>query len=305
MRKGVLCMRPIILDTDPGIDDAVAFTVLHHYAADAVKLIVTGYGNVKREHTVDNALTMCSLLNWNVPVLPASEETCSGEYEPAPHIHGENGFGGLSLPHGGYEPLVSDDWIETLYRTIIREDRVDYITLGALTNLALLLRRHPDVKAHIGSIVTMGGGIGKGNVRPFAEFNIFCDPESAGFVLNEADTITLVPLNTTETVAFSKEQIEKIGLCDTPLAKAMHTILSACYNSCIRFGEHGATMHDSTAVLAYLFPDLFSTVRCGIDVNTTDRPGCTTVNTARHNVILTKETDAPLLLEKITACIVP
>lgn len=296
-------MRPIILDTDPGIDDAVAFAVLHHYAADAVKLIVTGYGNVKREHTVDNALTMCSLLNWNVPVLPASEKALSGEYEPAPHIHGANGFGGLCLSHDGYKPLDSDDWIETLYRAVVAEDRVDYITLGALTNLAMLLRRHPDAKAHIGKIVTMGGGIGKGNVRPFAEFNIFCDPESADFVMQTAEELTLVPLNTTETVAFGKVQIEEIGKCGTPLADAMYTILSACHDSCIRFGEAGATMHDSTAVLAYLFPELFTSVRCGIDVNTADKPGCTTINPARSNIILTKETDAVLLLEKISACV--
>ena len=298
-------MRPIILDTDPGIDDAVALVVLHHYAADAVKLIVSGYGNVKREHTVDNALTMCSLLNWKVPVLPASETTCSGEYEPAPHIHGINGFAGLTVPHDGYEPLASDDWLETLYRTIIEEDSVDYITLGALTNLALLLRRYPDVKAHIGRIVTMGGGIGKGNTRPFAEFNIFCDPESADFLMKTADNLTLVPLNTTETVAFNKEQIAEIGRYGTPLSRILEKILNACYESCTRYGELGATMHDSTAVLAYLFPELFSTERCGITVNTKEFPGRTTVDLTRNNITLTKETNAALLLEKITACIAP
>lgn len=295
--------RPIILDTDPGIDDAVAFVVLHHYRAEDVRLIVAGYGNIAKERTVQNALTMCSLLEWEVPVLPAATGPLKGGYETAAHIHGADGLGGLSLSENKKTPVSTDDWLLYLYKTICAAKCVDYITLGPLTNLAMLLTRFPDVKQHIGKIVTMGGGIDTGNVRPFAEFNIFCDPQSAAFVLREADDLALVPLNTTSTVAFTLPQIEEIGQYSTALARAMQGILTVNYHACVHYGELGSTMHDSTAILYYLFPELFTVLKCGIDVNCSDRPGRTAVTTARNNVTLTKETDAPLLLQKIMACV--
>lgn len=295
--------RPIILDTDPGIDDAVAFAVLHHYRADEVRLIVAGYGNIAKEHTVQNALTMCSLLDWNVPVLPASAGPVKGGYETAAHIHGSDGLGGLFLSENKKAPVSTDDWLLYCYKTICAAGCVDYITLGPLTNLAMLLTRFPDVKQHLGKVVTMGGGIGMGNVRPFAEFNIFCDPQSAALVLRETDDLALVPLNTTSAVAFTLPQIEEIGRQDAVLARAMQKILTANYHACVRYGELGSTMHDSTAVLYYLFPELFTVRRCGIDVNCSDEPGRTSITTARNNVTLTKETDAPLLLQKIMACV--
>lgn len=296
--------RPIILDTDPGIDDAVAFAVLHYYRAADVRLIVTGYGNITKEHTVQNALKMCSLLHWGVPVLPASSGPVKGGYETAAHIHGADGLGGLALSENEKKPVEADDWLVYLYQTIRAAGTVDYITLGPLTNLAMLLTRFPEVKQHIRKIVTMGGGIDMGNVRPFAEFNIFCDPESASLVLREADDLALVPLNTTTTVAFTLPQIEEIGRRDTPIGRAMHQILTANYHACVRYGEAGSTMHDSTAVLYYLFPEMFTVQKCGIDVNCTDEPGRTVLTNERNNVTLTKETDAPLLLQKIMACVI-
>lgn len=295
--------RPIILDTDPGIDDAVALAVLHHYRADEVRLIVAGYGNIAKEHTVQNALTMCSLLKWDVPVLPASGGPVKGGYETAAHIHGSDGLGGLFLSENKKTPVSTDDWLLYCYQTICEAGYVDYITLGPLTNLAMLLTRFPDVKRHLGKVVTMGGGIDMGNVRPFAEFNIFCDPQSAALVLREIDDLALVPLNTTSTVAFTLPQIEEIGQQDTALARAMQKILTANYHACVRYGESGSTMHDSTAVLYYLFPALFTVQQCGIDVNCSDEPGRTSVTDVRRNVTLTKETDAPLLLQKIMACV--
>lgn len=295
--------RPIILDTDPGIDDAVAFVVLQHYCPSDVRLIVAGYGNITKEHTVRNALTMCSLLKWDVPVLPGASGPQKGSYETAAHIHGTDGLGGLSLSEQEKKPIETDDWLLYLYETICSEGTVDYITLGPLTNLAMLFMRFPDSKKHIGRIVTMGGGIGKGNVRPYAEFNMFCDPESAAFVLREADHLALIPLNTTETVAFSLMQIDRIGQCDTVLAHALYTILKANYAACTAYGELGSTMHDSTAVLYYLFPELFSVRKCGIHVNCEKEPGNTELTDRRHNIILAGQTDPALLLEKIMACV--
>lgn len=300
-------MNPIILDSDPGIDDAVALLVLHHFCPERVRLLVASYGNIALEHTVNNALTMLELMDWQLPVVKGAGspgcEAARARFENASHIHGADGLAGLGkqFPAGtAYE----GDFLQRIYEEICACGTVDYITIGPLTNLALLLRRFPDVKEHIGQVVTMGGGIGKGNVTPFAEFNIHCDPYSAEIVFQEMPRIVLVPLNTTETVAFSLEEIERIAAAKTPLAETLRQILTSNYRACVSYGEIGSTMHDSTAVLYELFPEYFETKRCGIAIDCGEHYGQTTELTERENVTVTGKADSARLLERIaeSAC---
>lgn len=294
--------HPILLDTDPGIDDAVAMAVLHRLCAGRVALIAATYGNVSLDRTVNNALTMLSLLDWEVPVLRGAAGPDNDQYLPAPHIHGADGLAGLGRDFPR-ESALEGDFVQLLYRRICELGKVDYIAVGPLTNLALLLKRFPDVRRHIGKAVCMGGGIGLGNVTEWAEFNIHCDPESAAYVLRELDDIALVPLDVTTSVAFSLEQIEAYTKGDSPLRLAMKKMLTAIYENCIRYGEPGATMHDSTAVLYYLYPELFTVRRCGIDVDCGEKFGRTTVNETRKNVTLVLSAESEKLLSIIGGCV--
>ena len=295
--------NPIILDTDPGIDDAVAMIVLHHFCKERVRLIVAGYGNIKAEQTVKNALMMCELLDMDVPVLPGAVVPQMRGYEDAAHIHGADGLGGMALGTVTKKPLASDDFLKTLYETIKEAGTVDYITLGPLTNLALLLKRYPDVASHIARVVTMGGGIACGNVTPHAEFNIHCDAESADQVFASGLPVALVPLDTTNHVAFSMEQINALADVHTPLASLMQKILTANYENCTRYGEEGYTMHDSTAVLYYLFPEYFETIQCGITVDCGERYGKTQITDRRNNVTLIQSGESETLCKLILSCI--
>ncbi|MBM6920185.1 nucleoside hydrolase [Phocea massiliensis] len=295
--------NPIILDTDPGIDDAVAMIVLHHFCKERVRLIVAGYGNIKAEQTVKNALMMCELLDMDVPVLPGAVVPQMRGYEDAAHIHGADGLGGMALGTVTKKPLASDDFLKTLYETIKEAGTVDYITLGPLTNLALLLKRYPDVASHIARVVTMGGGIACGNVTPHAEFNIHCDAESADQVFASGLPVALVPLDTTNHVAFSMEQINALADVNTPLASLMQKILTANYENCTRYGEEGSTMHDSTAVLYYLFPEYFETIQCGITVDCGERYGKTQITDRRNNVTLIQSGESETLCKLILSCI--
>ncbi len=295
--------NPIILDTDPGIDDAVAMIVLHHFCKERVRLIVAGYGNIKAEQTVKNALMMCELLDMDVPVLPGAVVPQSRGYEDAAHIHGADGLGGMALGAVTKKPLAGDDFLKTLYETIKEAGMVDYITLGPLTNLALLLKRYPDVGSHIARVVTMGGGIACGNVTPHAEFNIHCDAESAEEVFASGLPVALVPLDTTNHVAFSMEEIDALANVHTPLASLMQKILAANYENCTRYGEKGSTMHDSTAVLYYLFPEYFQTVPCGITVDCGEKYGKTQVTGSRNNVTLIQSGESEALCRLILSCI--
>lgn len=296
----------IILDTDPGIDDAVAIIVLLSYLKADVELILSSYGNISVENTTRNALTILSLLERDIPVVRGADKPSNtdnlDEFKDASNIHGEDGLFGLRVDSLISEP-IEGDFLEITYKTIIKHDKVDYITLGPLTNLALLMQRYPDVVEHIENVVTMGAGIDMGNITPHAEFNIHCDAEAAEYVFKHINKLALIPLNTSTTVAFSLEQIADIEKVGTPLAKAMAFILTKNYHSCVAYGEPGSVMHDSTAVLYYLFPELFNTKVCGIDVDCYQFYGKTSLNNDRQNITMTTTVEPQVLLSKIADCI--
>ncbi len=295
-------LNKIILDTDPGIDDAIAIILLLRECGERVELILSSYGNISIDHTTKNVLTMLSLLNMDIPVIKGAHNPDKDRYVEASHIYGEDGLGGLNVDVPT-QNAIEGDHLKITYDAIIRAGKVDYITVGPLTNLALLMKRYPDVVNHIEKIVTMGGGINMGNVTRFAEFNIYCDAQSANYVFTNARNLALVPLNVTSTVAFHLDQIKEIGRLGTNLAKAMKKILQENYNACVRYGKSGSIMHDSTAVLYYLYPELFSVKKCGIEVDCGEHYGQTMLSDFRENVTLVLETKPEILLNKITECI--
>ncbi len=296
----------IILDTDPGIDDAIAIIVLLSYLKNDVELVLSSYGNISVENTTRNALTILSLLERDIPVVKGADKpsysTKLDDYIDASNIHGEDGLFGLRVDKLISDPIVGD-FLEITYNTIIKYDKVDYITIGPLTNLALLMQRYPDVVNHIDNVITMGAGIDMGNITEHAEFNIHCDAQSAEYVFKNIKKLALIPLNTSTTVAFTLEQIADIEKIGTPLAKAMASILTHNYHSCVAYGEPGSVMHDSTAILYYLFPELFNIKKCGITVDCDEFYGKTSIVNDRDNITLTTTTKPQDLLEKIANCI--
>ena len=295
-------MRPILLDTDPGIDDAIAFAVLHHNCPERVKLIVSSYGNVPLARATENALTMREILDWDVPVLRGAHEPEDGRYADAAHIHGADGLGGCGRSYPA-DAAPACDYLDVLYRKLLELGEVDYLTIGPLTNLARLLNRFPDVVKHIPRVVTMGGGIGMGNVTKFAEFNIHCDAEAASTVFRMVPELVLLPLNVTTQIAFSLEEIERITAGNSEKSRAMRTILKANYHACIGYGEPGATMHDSTAALYLLFPELFRLRRCGIQVDCGSACYGETRLASGENVLLCTEADSQTLLDRIAEAV--
>ena len=264
--------RFIILDTDPGIDDAVAIAVLLNAHKEQVRLLVTTYGNVPLEKSTRNALCLVALMGVDIPLVCGADKPGLGNavYMDASFIHGSDGVGGLQdsdlFKNLTLQTPLEGDALQIIYDSIVEAGSVDYITLGPLTNLSALIKRFPDVVERLGLVVTMGGGVGMGNVNDFAEFNFFCDAESATHVLSTVKNLILTPINITTEVAFSLEQIAEIGAKRTPVAQALEAMLTFCYHQCVAYGGLGATMHDSTAVLAYLHPELFEFKTCGIEV---------------------------------------
>lgn len=295
---------PVIIDTDPGIDDAIALLVANKYLKDKVKLIIASYGNITVDIAARNALTILELLNSEVPVIKGAEKSQGVITVDAKHIHGADGLGDVGFIPSKKSPLEVENSIDYTYNFIKELGSVDYITLGPLTNLALLLKKYPDVKKYINSVTTMGGGIGIGNVTPFAEFNIYCDAVSAEEVFCSGLDITVVPLNITNRVAFLESEIEQIRKEKNHYSDLLCDMLLANYKACKRYGEDGSTMHDSTAVLAYAFPEIFSFRACGLStVVSGEHTGETEIGHNTKNIKLTIKTDIRDILDKIRGSI--
>lgn len=290
---------PVILDTDPGIDDAIAIIVLLSYAREQVKLVLASYGNISVDHTTNNALTMLSLCHCDdIPVVKGTAHPDNDHYVDAANIHGSDGLFGLKSDRPCGQAVIGD-YLQITYDAIVAQGMVDYIVLGPLTNLALLIKRFPDVLDHIHQVIIMGGGLTFGNVTKEAEFNIHCDAESAQYVFDTVPKLVMAALDVTTSVAFTLEQIADIQAIGTPLAQSMAFILEKNYHTCVAYGEPGATMHDSTAVVYYLFPELFEVEWCGISVDCITHYGKTIRHEDQKNIGVIVKTDPQDILQKI------
>lgn len=300
---------PVILDTDPGLDDAVAIGMLSAFCGENIISVISSYGNVNIDITTKNVLDLLKLYNVNAPVLRGCSHPLGHKtYEDAPHIHGINGLGGLELTPSDNLPLCADcdTSIKTLYDTIVKHKKVDYITLGPMTNLATLITTYPDVVTYIGKVVTMGGGFSMGNVTPYAEFNIYCDPHASNICFESALDISLVPLNTTHQVALSLEDIEQICVKKGNVSDIIKQILTANFYSNVADGDEGSIVHDATAVMYYLFPGIFSPV-AHLDITTRiggEEIGQTLEIGNRPNVFITTNISKKLAMDKLTQMVI-
>ncbi|MBP1586985.1 MAG: nucleoside hydrolase [Clostridia bacterium] len=288
---------PIIVDCDPGIDDAVAFSVLNRFAGRSFNTAISTYGNMPLVRTTNNLLTMLEFLKRpDVYVIKGSQEN-PDRYKNAAYIHGSDGMGGLGKTYPQYDTLPAD-FENVLYARIKALAPVNYLALGPLTNLAATARKYPDVYGFISGLYVMGGAIGTGNVTPYAEFNIFTDPEGADEVFRNATCpVYVAPLNVTTKVYFDFDELSALaqgGSLDPFIAG----ILTESLKASREYGEAGAVMHDSTAAIMIFDKSKFNFTTCGIRVDTSDHPG-ETVMTEGSNVRVALSGDTAGILEII------
>jgi purine nucleosidase len=189
---------PVLIDTDPGLDDALALFLACASPELDIKGIVTVAGNIGIEGVTRNALRVLAHLGREeIPVIAGSPRPIERAPLAAADIHGEDGLGGVALPSSRARALEGDatDWMAQLLSEH-PEGSVQVLALGPLTNLARLLGRHPGAARRLRGIIAMGGAVReRGNVTPFGEFNIVADPEAADIVLRSGIPVTLVPLD--------------------------------------------------------------------------------------------------------------
>jgi len=263
--------RKVILDVDPGIDDALAMTLALLEPRLEVVAVTAVAGNVPAEQATRNVQAIIEQLD--PPRWPRIGAAVEPERSPAVdtrHIMGQDGLGNANfqvaeLHHQHPSEKVITDEIRAA------PEQVTIIALGPLTNIAQALRRDPSLALQIGQLFIMGGTVkSPGNVTPAAEFNIYCDPQAAREVFRSRVTKTLVPLDVTNQVIMTYGHLERLPSEETNPGRFLRQILPYAFRTHRQLlGLEGIHVHDAVALLAASDPDLFQTQNLAGDVETT------------------------------------
>jgi pyrimidine-specific ribonucleoside hydrolase len=258
-------LTPVILDVDPGHDDAVA--IMLACAGLDLLAVTTVAGNVPLEKTTRNALRVLSLIGrTDVPVAAGASSPLHRPLHTAESIHGESGMDGPEIPDSSFEP--EERGATALIADTLKEAPapVTLIPTGPLTNIATFLREHPELEERIAHISLMGGSIGLGNTTPAAEFNVYVDPEAAREVFESGLRITMSGLDVTHQARAGRaerENLRTLGRIGAVAAELLEFFAST-YESA--FGFDAPPLHDPVAVAAVMEPRLLNTRPMRVDV---------------------------------------
>lgn len=262
---------PIIIDCDPGHDDAIALILALASPKLNVLAVTTSAGNQTPDKTLRNALRILTLLGrHDIPVAGGAPKPLLHKLIIADNVHGESGLDGPALPEPGFAPQALTA-VELMAKTLrASTEPVTLVPTGPLTNIALLLSAHPELKAKIARIVLMGGSAGPGNWTPAAEFNIYVDPEAAEMVFSAGVPITMCGLDVTHAAQVMDEDIERIRAITNPIARTVAELLDffMIYHRDPKWGFVGAPLHDPCTIVWLLRPELFTGIECHVSVET-------------------------------------
>ncbi|MBL0480133.1 pyrimidine-specific ribonucleoside hydrolase RihA [Aeromonas veronii] len=262
---------PVILDCDPGHDDAIALILALASPELKVLAVTTSAGNQTPDKTLNNALRILTLLGRDdIPVAAGAPKPLARELIIADNVHGESGLDGPKLPDPAFAPQAMTG-IELMARCLRESpESVTLVPTGPLTNIALLLAAHPELKPKIARIVLMGGAAGAGNWTPAAEFNIYVDPEAADMVFKSGIPITMCGLDVTHEAQVMDEDIERVRAITNPVAQCVAGLLDffMIYHRDPKWGFAGAPLHDPCTIAWLLAPELFHGVECRVDIET-------------------------------------
>ena len=274
----------MIIDCDPGHDDAIALILAHH-VADVVG-ITTVSGNAPLSRTTENALMLTALLEADTPVHAGAAGPLVGEPVHAAMVHGESGLGTVDrIPHS--RSVASDDAVGYLLDVAAQD--VWIVAIGPLTNLALAIDRDATWTRRIAGIAIMGGSADVGNATPVAEFNIYADPEAAARVFESGVEVVMCGLNLTHQFRTDDGIAERLRAADAPAARFAAQVCDDIHGRMeTLMGSRTSALHDPCAVLAVTHPELIETEprAVAVEVDGTLTRGMTVVDqrmTRRRN----------------------
>ncbi|QSX04944.1 nucleoside hydrolase [Sedimentibacter sp. zth1] len=251
--------KNIIIDCDPGIDDAVAITLA---IANEDKLNILGIttvtGNQSIEKVTNNALKLVSFLNRDIKVAKGVDMPLIREKHVAEGVHGTTGMGNYALPETN-STVVKENAVEFLKNTILNsKDKITLVPIGPLTNIALLFKVYPEVKENIDEIVLMGGAINGGNITSTGEFNIWADPEAAQIVFKSGVKIVMNGLDVTHSTGLYMNDVQELLKSDKKVSNMCGQILEFYFRG-DHVKEHTFTpIHDASAIMYLIHEELYN-----------------------------------------------
>lgn len=256
--------QPIILDTDPGIDDAAAIAAALFAPELDLQLITTLSGNVSVEKTTRNALQLLDFWQADVPVAQGAATPLVRPLRDAASVHGESGMDGYHFVEHARQPIEIPAFQAIRNHLMAAAEPITLVAIGPLTNIALLLTHYPECRFNIRRLVMMGGSAGRGNFTPNAEFNIAIDPEAAAQVFRSGLEIVMCGLDVTNRAILTPEYMARL-----PELNATGRMLHALFSH-YRSGSMatGLRMHDLCAIAWLVRPELFTLTSCFVAVET-------------------------------------
>jgi inosine-uridine nucleoside N-ribohydrolase len=261
----------VIIDTDPGVDDALALLLALRSPELKIEAITPVAGNVPLDLTLPNALRMVEIAGrTDIPVAAGARTPLVRRLVTAAYAHGENGLGGAVFPEPTTKPVAMP--AAEMIREIVRKypGEVTLITIGPLTNVATALNSDPELAGLVRGLVIMGGSLSGGNITPAAEFNVYVDPEAARIVFQSGIPVTMVGLDVTRKTSLTDEHVRTLEAAQNPVSQAAAKIGRNAINH-NREGRYlvGPNMHDSLAVAGFLDPSILKFQDYYVDVETT------------------------------------
>ncbi|GAA0728427.1 pyrimidine-specific ribonucleoside hydrolase RihA [Clostridium malenominatum] len=247
---------PVIIDTDPGVDDAIALFLAFSSDKLDIKAITSVGGNIPLCKTTKNALDLVDYIGKNTIVSKGAEGPILRKLETAEWVHGESGLASVVLPESNIKLQEKSAWDVMYDEAVKQEGKLNIITLGPLTNVAMALIKYPDLKDKVEKITMMGGACYIGNTTPAAEFNIYVDAEAADIVFKSGIPITMVGLDATHKSCIYENEITEIVNVNNRVSQVVKELFQSCLRVCKYFNLDGAIVHDALAVAAVIDPSI-------------------------------------------------
>ena len=265
---------PLIIDSDPGLDDALAIACAVVRPELNLLAVTSVGGNADVQHCTENALRLLHLYGADsVPVAEGAVGPLAGPLERATEVHGEGGLGNTTLPKAPRS--AEPEGAVALMARLLEEspEPVAIAPVGPLTNIALLIRSYPHLAPKISHICLMGGSVGEGNSSASAEFNIYADPTAAEIVFSSGLPITMIGLDVTHHAILDRTILERLTALPGASAKVAAELLKYSFDRSAAWGQgEKMAIHDAVAVLHLAIPDLVGVSRYHVVVDATQGP---------------------------------
>ena len=258
--------KKIWIDCDPGVDDMSAIILAYRMGLDIVGISSVA-GNATHENTYRNARDIVAFMGATTPVYGGAKKPLMRELETAPHVHGENGLGNLTIEASGAPHEEKKAW-DALYEAACRYDDLTVVAVGPLTNIALALLKYEDLAEKLGEIAIMGGSAKFGNATPKAEFNIYADAEAAKIVFDSGLFVHMFGLDVTLEGYLTDDErahLAEVSPREGGLIARAFEHMGAFIRS---LGLPGVCLHDALPILNLGYPELFTSDTAHVDVET-------------------------------------